>query len=189
MIETTCIAGGQPAPQTRMESAMKCSMKSWIIGCTLGATALLAAPFAQADSVLLSESSHISGTQSALYALDAPGAGKLSVQLDNLAWPERLSTLSFALTTATGVVQTLSDAGTASIDIGSAGKYYALVTGTAQGRWNLGMYSLRVSFSSLGTTPVPLPGTFVLLLSAAAALGFRNLNWSALGKKTVTYAA
>jgi hypothetical protein len=166
-------------------------MQRWVLGGALAMAATLAAPLAQADSMLLLESGHISGTQSAIYALNAPTAGSLSINLQNLEWPARLSSLSFALATSSGVLQTLSSEGSTSVNISSAGTYYALVTGTAQGHWNIGMYSLSVSFlGSAGPepSPVPLPGALGLLLSALAGVaGLRGRNRS--GKQTVTYAA
>jgi hypothetical protein len=138
------------------------------IGGVLALAGAIAAPLAHADSLVLAESGHISGQQMASYSFNAPSAGTLSVSLSNLAWPERLSSLSFALGTAgNGKLTSLDGAGQLSFDISNAGTYYALVSGTAQGRWNLGMYSLSISFAQLGgPTPVPLPGALVLLLSA-----------------------
>ena len=165
-------------------------VRRWALGGVMTLAAVFAAPFAQADTMLLAQSAAINGSQSAIYAISAPGAGSLSVSLENLNWPARLSSLSFALATATGVLQTLSGEGSTTVNVGSAGTYYALVTGTAQGHWNLGMYSLRVSFSSLVSdpTPVPLPGALGLLVSGLAAVrGFRGKHRS--GKQTVTYAA
>jgi hypothetical protein len=147
-----------------------------VLGSLLALAALAAAPFASADSMLVEESPLISGTQSNVYALTAPSAGSVTVSLANLGWPDRLASLSFALATSSGVLMTFSGEGHETVNLGSAGTYYAIVTGKAQGHWNLGMYSLRMSFSTSenpGGPVVPLPAAVWLLLSGlVGALGF-----------------
>lgn len=130
---------------------------------------VLAAPLAQADTMLVSETAYISGTQSNVYSLAAPGAGSITISLTNLEWPERLASLSFAFTTATGVLQS-GGAGELTFDLAGPGTYYALVTGTAQGHWDLGLYSLNLSWSPAPTAPVPLPAGLWLLLSGAGVV-------------------
>src|SRR5581483_6209821 len=117
----------------------------------LFALAATAAPFANADTLLTEASPLISGTRSDVYTISAPTAGSVTVSLANLNWPSPLDSLSFALATSSGVLQKFSGAGKQTIDIGSAGTYYAIVTGTASATngWNLGMYSLRLTFSTL----------------------------------------
>jgi hypothetical protein len=142
--------------------------RRWALTGILAVAGAVAAPLAQADSLLLAESGHISGQQLTSFSFNAPSAGTFTVSLTNLAWPERLSALSFALGTAgNGKLASLDSEGQMNFDISSAGTYYALVAGTAQGRWNVGMYSLNISFAQLGgPTPVPLPGALMLLFSA-----------------------
>jgi hypothetical protein len=143
------------------------------IGATFALAASIAAPFANADTLIAEASPLISGTQSNVYTVSASSAGAVTVSLSNLGWPDRLASLSFALATSSGVLKTFSGEGQQTINIGTAGTYYAIVTGTAQGHWNLGMYSLRMTFSALtnpGGPTVPLPGAAWLLLSGIAAL-------------------
>lgn len=149
-------------------------LRRWVIGSALAVSALCVAPFAHADMMLLSETALVSGSQSSVYTLNAPSAGSLTFSLSNLAWPERLASLSFALTTSTGVLKTMSDEGQITIDLTSAGTYYALVSGIAQGHWNMGLFSINASFSPLAGGPeVPLPAAVWLLLSGlATTLGF-----------------
>lgn len=136
-----------------------------VMGCALAATA-------NADTVLLEQSGLISGQQSFVFEMNAPGAGTMTVRLSNLAWPERLSSLSFAASTATGVLQSLSEPGVLTFAIDGPGAYYAHVAGTAQGALDLGLYSLNISFDALAS-PVPLPGAAWLLLSGIALVAGR----------------
>jgi hypothetical protein len=142
--------------------------------------ALAAAPFASADPIVVEASPLISGTQSNMYTFSAPSAGSVTVSLANIDWPQRLSSLSFALATSSGVVKTFSGEGQQTIGLGSAGTYYAIVTGVADAtaHWNLGMYSLRMTFSTLsGPGPtVPLPAAVWLLLSGIAGM-FGLMRW------------
>jgi hypothetical protein len=129
---------------------------------------LLAFSQAHADTVVLEKTGFISGTQSFAFSIQAPTAGTFSVQLNNLAWPERLASLSFAATTATSVLETRTDGSLLKFNVGSAGNYFAHVAGTAQGSLNLGLYSMRISFLTEGP-PVPLPAALPLLLFGLAA--------------------
>jgi hypothetical protein len=150
-----------------------------VLGAVLALAAIAAAPLASADTILVEASPLISGTQSNVYSLAAPSAGSVTVSLSNLGWPERLASLSFALATSSGVLKTFSGEGQQTFDLGSAGTYYAIVTGKAQGHWDLGMYSLRMSFSALsgpGGPAVPLPAAAWLLLSGIAGV-FGLMRW------------
>lgn len=129
-----------------------------------------AAREARADTILLEQSGLISGHQSFVYSFATPGSGTLSVRLSNLDWPERLASLSFALTTATGVLHSVAEPGDFSFDIGTAGALYAHVAGTAQGSLDLGLFSLRISFQP-AASPVPLPAGIWMLLAGIATTG------------------
>jgi hypothetical protein len=128
--------------------------------------------------VLLEKSGLISGSQSFVFEMQAPGAGMVNVQLSNLGWPERLSSVSFAASTATSILSRLADEGSTSFHITGPGAYYAHVAGIAQGALQVGLYSLRITFSAGNTpgSPVPLPAALWLLISGlgALALPFRH---------------
>lgn len=115
---------------------------------------------ADADTIVLQQSGLLGGTQSVVTPLTVSGAGTLRVTLTDLAWPTRLTNLSFALSDATSVLGRLTTAGTQSFTIGGAASLYAHIYGTASGPLDLGLYSLRVQF-----IPVPLPSAAVLLLA------------------------
>ena len=59
-------------------------------------------------------------------------------------------------------------AGSESVSV-AAGTYYAHWFGTAQGDYNLGVVGMKITFQP-GATPVPLPMSFVLLLSGLGLL-------------------
>jgi hypothetical protein len=131
------------------------------------------APSVRADMVLLGQTAMVFGTQSFVMPFVAPSDGTIKVQLTNLAWPERLSNLSFAATTATSVLSSMADSSvdTLSFQLGGPGTYYAHVTGTAQGALQVGLYSLRVTFQPSNAPPaVGLPGSAGLLLAGLAGM-------------------
>jgi hypothetical protein len=134
----------------------------------LGAVAVLAcllhSPCSLADTVLINETTLVSGTNSSVEAFTVPTAGTITVQLSNIAWPQALDSLSFVASSASNVLSAWQGAGTESFNV-AAGTYYAHVTGTAGGLLDLGLYSLTVSFRS-AVAPVPLPSSQALLLWA-----------------------
>ena len=148
-------------------------MNKLVLGCALALLGFGLAPRAQAEVVLLEQSGLISGSQSFVFDVMAPSAGTVSVKLANLAWPERLASVSFAFTTATSVLQRLPEASSLSFGISSPGAYYAHVAGVAQGALDIGLYSLRITFEAGAVPPVPLPAALWLLLSGLGALTIR----------------
>jgi hypothetical protein len=135
----------------------------------LGAVAVLAcllhSPPGSADTVLINETTLVSGTDSSVEAFTIPTAGTITVQLSNIAWPQALSSLSFVASSASNVLMAWQGAGTETFEVSAPGTYYAHVTGTAGGLLDLGLYSLTVSFRS-AVAPVPLPSSQALLLWA-----------------------
>jgi MYXO-CTERM domain-containing protein len=51
-----------------------------------------------------------------------------------------------------------------------AGTYYAHWFGEADGQFKLGVDELRITFTPQGVTPVPLPGTMLMLLAGLGLL-------------------
>lgn len=152
----------------------------WFRAATLAALllALIQPMTASADSVLLSDSNLVSGSQSSVFSFEAPGPGTVSVQITNVAWPQTLNSLSFVATTANHVLSSWSMSGappptstsqTLFFQVASGGSYFADVAASAGGPLDLGVYSLSVTFAP-ATSPVPLPGAAWLLLAGIMAL-------------------
>lgn len=133
----------------------------------LGALWLMATQFARAD-MFVSETELVSGTGSSVESFTVTTAESVTVQLSNIPWPQSLSSLSFMLSSADQVLASWStDDSTVETYQLTPGTYYAHVTGTAAGSFDLGLYSL-----SIGTQPaaVPLPPGGTLLIGALLVL-------------------
>lgn len=134
---------------------------------------LILAPVVQADSVLLSDTTLVSGNQSDVFSFLASGPGILSVKLTDIDWPQTLSSLSFTASDGKQVLASWSDAGSQS---GAAlsfnvtgGNYFADVLASAGGSLDLGAYSLSIQFTP-AASPVPLPASGLLLVAGLAVL-------------------
>jgi hypothetical protein len=139
-------------------------------------TGLAMAPHAWADSVpLAQQSTMVFGSGSASDSFTAQQAGTVTVNLQDLGWPNgnMLSSLSFSAGSATSVLssfqETNGNGGTFSFDV-AAGTYFANIVATAGSAANgmdMGLYSLMMTF----TPAVPLPSTGWLLLTGLFVLG------------------
>jgi hypothetical protein len=135
---------------------------------------LAMAPHARADSILLAQTTLVSGSQSTVDSFTTPGAGTVTVDLQSLDWPTSLNALSFSATSANQVLASLNATGltgdVATFNVGSAGTYYAHILATAGGALDLGIYSLNMSFSPTGTPTVGLPASGWMLLTGMFVL-------------------
>jgi hypothetical protein len=124
---------------------------------------------ARADSLVLAQSTLISGTESTSDSFTITAPGTVTVELQNLPWPQTLSSLSFMATNGT---QVLSDWSTTSSNTQSfavtPGTYFANISGTTAGALDLGLYSISITFQS--GAPVPLPASLWLLASSLLVL-------------------
>jgi hypothetical protein len=146
-----------------------------VLGCGLLPARAGADPISAAS--LLEESTLVINQQSNVYAFTAPGAGTLTVQLDDIVWPTALTNLGLSINSPSSVLGSMSVDGSMNITVSHAGTYYANVSGQAGGPFDIGLYSLQVDFTPAGT-PVPLPGAIVLLLGGLGLLGgLRLARW------------
>lgn len=146
---------------------------------TLGVTALLLGlglSSARADSVLLNDTTLVSGSESSVFSFQAPGPGTVTVELTNLDWPQPLSSLSFLAGNASHVMSswTESDPGSPgsanlTFQVAAGGRYFADVIAQAGGSLDLGVYSMCIKFSP-PTSTVPLPASGGLLLIGIATM-------------------
>jgi hypothetical protein len=131
------------------------------------------APHAQAESILLAQTTLVSGSVSTVDSFTAPTAGTVTVNLQSLNWPAPLAALSFSATSASQVLASWNGMGLAS-DIASfnvsAGTYFAHIMATAasgaQAPLDLGLYSMMMTF----TPSVPLPASGWMLLTGMFVL-------------------
>jgi len=135
------------------------------------------APHARADTMLLSTTTMVSGTASAVFSFDAPSAGWVTATVSNLPWPDSLKTLDFQATSASATLSTWSaldsnQTHTESFLVGQ-GTYFAHILAIAQGDLDMGLYSLNLTFSP---NVVPLPTSNWMLLTGILVLfGFTRV--------------
>ena len=141
-----------------------------------GALVLLGCLFAaraQADTILVRQSTMIAGTFSGVYSFSAPQAGTLSLRLENIAWPERLAALNCNLYNDSGMLGSIATDGTLSVAVTGAGTYFTHLFAQAAGALDLGLFSFQVSFAP-SVTAVPLPAAGWLLFAALGAFGMQR---------------
>jgi hypothetical protein len=128
---------------------------------------------------LLADTTMVTGTQSAVYSFTTPSAGTITATLENLNWQKPLNSLSFMASSGTNVVSTWSASGSMveTFQIG-AGNYFAHILATTADPWDVGLYSLNLSFA---TNAVPLPASSLLLLTGIFGLFLVSRNRRSLG--------
>jgi hypothetical protein len=139
---------------------------------------------ARADMLLLSDTTLVTGTESAVFSFAAPGPGTVTAQLTNLDWPQALSGLSFMASAPGQVLASWASPSNPSgpstqsltFQVGQAGTYYANVTATPGGPLDIGVYSFTLHFSN-GSSAVPLPASGWLLAAAVIVLIGMLRSW------------
>jgi hypothetical protein len=134
----------------------------------------LAAESAGAAEVLYEGSGLIRGQQAGMESFNVPGAGTLTVQLSNVAWPVPLGSLNGVISSASGLLGPEFGAGTSTFQVAGPGEFFAQWFGTAQGPLDVGVYALNIEFQPSGVMPVPLPTSIGLLVSGLALLGWQR---------------
>jgi hypothetical protein len=132
---------------------------------------------ARADTVLYDGAGFIQGSQSFVQSFNITAPGTLTISLADVPWLDTIADLNCFLTTASGVLGTSMGGGTESMRVG-AGTFYAHWFGDADGRYDLGVYSLKIMFHPDVNT-VPLPRSLSLLLSGLGLLFFGRLRRAA----------
>jgi hypothetical protein len=158
----------KPNERTRRAAGDQGALTRLVVLAALLLYALMAS-VAQASTVLLADTTLVSGSESAVFSFNAPGPGTVSVQLTNLDWPQALSSLSFMSTTANQVLSPWSAASSSSFQVAGSGTYFADVMAVAGGSLDLGAYSLSLTFTP-AFAPVPLPSSGALLLAGVAGI-------------------
>jgi hypothetical protein len=121
----------------------------------------------------------VSGTQTNLYEFSAPGAGTLTVRLNDMTWPERLKGLNCQLLSPTSVLGTISSGDAVNFSIGEAGNFAAnvfAIAGNTLGL-DLGSFSLSISYTA-GAPTVPLPAAVWALFTGLGVLALARVRWS-----------
>lgn len=126
-------------------------------------------PSARAEMLLSGGTQMINGTQTYTLSFVAPSSGTLSVELAAIPWSERVGTitnLSVAMTSATELLGNALASEPLQFSVGGPGALFAHISGTVQGGLEIGLFSVRITFTP---SAVPLPAAAWLLTSA---LGF-----------------
>jgi hypothetical protein len=129
----------------------------------LAALCMTYVPQVRAETMtLLADTTMVTGTQSAVFSFTAPSSGTVTATLDNLNWQKPLSSLSFQATSGSNVMSTWSANGSMveTFQVG-AGNYFAHILASTADTWDVGLYSLNLSFSP---SAVPLPASSLLLV-------------------------
>jgi hypothetical protein len=144
---------------------LRLGLAGWIL---MLAIPLLSATAARADTVLYDAAGFIQGKQSFTESFDISTAGTLTVTLSNIPWLDTLSDLTCFLTTSGGVLGTSMGSGSEQIKVGP-GTIFAHWFGDADGKYDIGVFGMRVEFQP-AVAAVGLPPSLLLMLSSLGLL-------------------
>jgi hypothetical protein len=152
------------------------------IAAALLAVGIMVAPRAHADTIgggaLVQNSGLVSGTQSSVYSVNVNGPGVLTVQLENISWPERLAHLDCSIYSNSGFLHALQGTAEWQFVTTGPGSFYASVFAGAGGLLDIGLFSIKVTFQPSAAL-VPLPAGVWLLGSVLGLFGVRRA-WPAV---------
>ncbi|HEY2463024.1 MAG TPA: hypothetical protein VGI32_03105 [Steroidobacteraceae bacterium] len=135
---------------------------------------------ARADTVVYDSVGFIQGSQSFVDTFNITTPGTLTISMSDVPWLDTLSNLSFFLTSANGTFGAPMNGGSESMNIG-AGTFYAHWFGEADGQYQVGVYSLKISFQP-AVSAVPLPASLILLLSGLTLMFGRRWGRAPVGQ-------
>jgi hypothetical protein len=135
-------------------------------------TGLAVAPHAWADSVP-AQSMMVLGTQTTTDSFTAKTAGTVTLNVTGFDWASGLSALSFTASSATQLLSSWSGTGvtsdTTTFNVGPGGYFVNIMATANPGGLDMGLYSMRLTFSP-NTPTVPLPSSGWLLLTGMFVL-------------------
>ncbi len=145
--------------------------KSFIAAALLSLGAcLLPLTAVRADEVMYDQANFVQGQQAFGQTLNVTTPGTITLTLSGVPWLDAISSVDGFLTSVSGVINTVEQAGGGSFS-GSesytvgAGTFYAHWFGNAQGPNDLGVLCAKITFTPSGIAPVALPASWLLLLS------------------------
>ena len=151
----------------------------------LAAVGMTQAPKAHADSMLMANTTLVTGTQTAVFSFTAPSDGYVTATLINQPWQKTLKSLSFEATSGTSSLSswalpdpasdTTTEMQSETFQV-SAGNYFAHIAASTWDAASVGVFSLNLSFA-----PVPLPASSILLLTGIFGLFLVSRNRRSLG--------
>ncbi|HTW74438.1 MAG TPA: hypothetical protein VMD56_05895 [Steroidobacteraceae bacterium] len=112
-------------------------------------------------TVLYSESTLATNDTPSVTTLDVPGPGEIFLTLTDLSFPAPFASLKFALTDTESALVGLAPPGTLTLDLTKPTTLYAEVFQTVAPATGMGLYNLTATY--LGSSPVPLPASGLLL--------------------------
>lgn len=149
--------------------------KSFLAALALALSACIV-PFAaaRADMVMYNQANFVEGQQSFMETLDITAPGTLTLTLSGVPWLDAITDMTGFLTTATGLINAVGQAGggtfsgSETFNVG-AGTFYAHWFGDAQGPNDLGVFCAKIVFTP-NAPAVALPASWLLLLSGFVVL-------------------
>jgi hypothetical protein len=137
----------------------------------LALTTAVAPARSLAETVLVDTSQLVQATQTFVFPLEVTAAGLLDVSLSDLAWTDKLSSLTLVLADSKGILHRHVGEGSFTFELGGATHLFAHVTGIASANpLRLGLIGLQIRFHPAAPA-VPLPAAAWLLLGGLGALG------------------
>jgi hypothetical protein len=145
------------------------SCKGWALHSVLVVAGLCAGAFANAETILDDNVMVTVPWVPRVEELGLSAPGRWTITVTDLAWPQALQSLSFALTDNNGVLASRNSAGALWFDVVTPTTLFATVFATPNALIGAGLYHINIDFTS-AVAPVPLPAAAWLLLSGLCGI-------------------